>query len=357
MVVVQLLIFVLLFLVAPLAVGGIFWDSKSRPGGAVFAWVSGQILLWAVFQAICVPLILLEKSFVLVEVLFSGAMVLLAVSGVFCFAWRRNKAGSSARESHGREKDLFVNRVLWVLFWVLILVQLVLAVFLAYEEGDDAYYVALTTATVDSDTMYMKLPYTGGHTGLDARHGLAPFPVWVAYMADLTGITAVTMAQIVLPIGLILMTYGIYYLIGRELLWQKRHLLPLFMILITVIVYFGGYSTYSAENFLLVRTVQGKAVIANIVIPFMVYLWLKVLNALETKEKVSGKYWLLIGLAMAVGCLCSTLGSLLTCMLVGIVGICAIVCYRKWRMLVPMVVSCVYPVVCAALYFLISLYE
>lgn len=59
---------------------------------------------------------------------------------------------------------------------VLLLVQLVLAVLMVYGDGDDAYYVAISAAAEESGRMYQKIPYTGMHTELDVRHGLAPFP-------------------------------------------------------------------------------------------------------------------------------------------------------------------------------------
>lgn len=346
---IQLLVFSLIFFVAPLAAGAFFADKAPAHAKGAFVWVSGQMLLWAVFQVICVPLILLEQSFLLVVGVYGGATVLLTLSGIAFYIGKRKKGLLGKRIGNDGAVSRTV-KILWLFFSILLLVQLVLAVVLAYEEGDDAFYVATTTITAESHTMYWKHPYSMGYLGLDARHGLAPFPVWVAYLAEVTGIVPVTMAQVVLPIGLILMTYCIYYVVGTMVLGEKRELLPLFMIFIAAMVFFGGYSTYSAENFLLVRTAQGKAVIANVVLPFMICLFLLVLNSLEQQKKAE-KYWLLIGLTMVTGCLCSTLGSLLTCMLVGIVGVCAIVCYRKWKLLFPVAFCCVCPVVCALLYF------
>lgn len=358
MIVFQLLFLCILLILVPLAVGGFF---VSRFGGAenvCFMWVSGQVLLWAVFQVICVPFILSQGSFNAVVFLFSVASILLAVGGILCFG-RKRKGVCKGITQDGQEPAKTESggkwtKLLWLLCGALLLLQLVLAVFLAYEEGDDAYYVAISTITVDADQMYMKLPYTGQWTGLDARHGLAPFPIWVAYLAELTKIPAVTMAQIILPLTLIVMTYGIYFLIGNVLLEKRRKWLPLFMIFVEIMVLFGGYSTYSAENFLLVRTSQGKAVIANIVIPFMIFLLFRMLEALEKGDRISGKHWLLVALTMVVGCLCSTLGSLLSCILLGVVGGCAVVCYRKWKLLVPMAACCVAPAVFALLYLMLG---
>ena len=48
---------------------------------------------------------------------------------------------------------------------------------MTYQDGDDAYYVAISTLTESSNTLYELMPYSMGATGFDMRHGLAPTPV------------------------------------------------------------------------------------------------------------------------------------------------------------------------------------
>ena len=226
-------------------------------------------------------------------------------------------------------------------------------VFYAYEEGDDAFYIAISTITQDADTMYRKLPYTGGFTGLDVRHSLAPFPIWIAYLARMSGMPAVSVAQIILPLSLIGMAYAIYYLIAARLFKGQENRIPIFMIFVELLVLFGGYSVYTVENFLLVRASQGKAVIANIILPVLFYLLMLIMDKLQENEKVSVKIWFLMTFTCMAGCLCTTLGTILTCMLVGCGGLVGAVCYRKPKILVPMAMSCIIPVGIALLYFLV----
>ena len=346
--IVQILILVLLLIPVPMAVGGIVAKVDSN---LPFRWVSGQIILWAGFEIICVPMIFEQRNFQDVVILFSGytaALVLLAVA----IGIRRHAKGFSGnvpRNGSG-ERDA-VALLLWVCVAVLVLIQLVLACVLAYEEGDDAFYVAVSTITEASGNMYKVLPYTGGGTGMDIRHSLAPMPIWVAYVARISGMRAVTVAQIALPVVLIVMSYAIYYLLGRRLFSDGMRKLPLFMLFIQFLVLFGGYSVYSAENFMLVRTAQGKSVMANIVIPFLLYLLFVVLEKLQAQEKTGVGIWVMVALTMITGCLCSTQGTLLTCMLLGIVGLCILVCYRQWKLLPAMVGCSVFPVGMAFLYF------
>ena len=356
-VIVQIFLLTVLVTVVPMAVGGIFVDVDYRAVNLPFRWISGQICLWAGFQIICVPLVMSEKKggFVDVILLFSVYTVAMFLFSVSIGIRRKLKAIPHERLlGRSGEKWDFLSFFMWALVFGLLAVQLFLAVFLCYEEGDDAFYVAVASITSKSGTMYQILPYTGGTTGLDARHGLAPFPVWVAMLSKVTGIEAVTVAKVILPVILIIMSYSIFYLIGRELFSDSHRLLPVFMIAIELLVIFGGQSVYTAENFLLVRTAQGKAVLANIVIPFLFLLLLGLMGKLENREKISIKHWILFGLTMLAGCLCSTLGALLTCILPGVVGVCGAVSYRNWKVLAAMGICCILPAGMALLYLMVG---
>lgn len=352
--IIQTLILTVLLLPVPTMIGGLAAGivEKESPASVklIFRWVSGQIILWAGFMVICVPMILVNRDFRDVVILFSGYMGAAALLALAVSLRRRAKKIPGSFSDKGREKDLMAF-VLWVCVAMLVLAQLVLACFMAYEEGDDAFYVAVSSITENSNSMYQVLPYTGGTTGTDIRHALAPMPIWVAYVARISGMRAVTVAQIALPVILILMTYGIYYLLGRRLFPEGKRKVALFMLLIQGLVLFGGYSTYSAENFLLVRTAQGKSVMANIVTPFLLYLLFVILEKLQAEEKTGAGAWLMVALTMIAGCLCSTQGTLLVCMFLGIVGLCILVCYRRWKLL-PVMAGCgVFPVSMAVLYF------
>ncbi len=349
---IQLLILGVLLLVIPVFVGGIFSDVDGMRGGLVFRWVSGQFLLWAGFQFISVPLIIRERNFsqlVWGFWLYMAALMLMAAGRGIRQIQRRVPA--SLVKGGGKGKQVS-EMLFWAIFTGLLLFQLVQAVRLAYADGDDAYYVAISAMTQDADTMYLKIAYTGETTMLNFRHSLAPFPIWIAFLARVSGIQAVTVAQVILPVVLIAMSYGIFYLLGVRLFPEKGGQLPLFLIFTEILVLFGDYSFYTAENFMIARSRQGKAALGNIVLPFLLLLLLIFMKKLQEAERVPVWCYLLIGAVATTACLCSTLGALLICMAVGVAGLSAAVCYKRFRCLVPLAICCI-PCICYALLYLL----
>lgn len=352
----QLLILALLLFAAPLLAGGLFTGTDREAGRLAFRWISGQFCLWAGFQLICVPFVLLGGSFINMSYLFSGYGLVLVILGVLrdilhLRNGQKEAAGENAVMPAAGRKAGRAEVFLWILFAMVFLFQLIQAVRMTYTDGDDAFYVAISTSVADSERMYEKLSYTGLSTGLDARHGLAPFPVWIAYLAKLSGMEPVSVAHLVLPAALIALAYGIFYLLGRHLFPQKDERMPLYMLFVGILVLFGGYSIYTAENFMIARSRQGKAALCSIVIPFLFYLLFLWLKQLEKQEKLSVSFYLLLLSANMAGCLCSTLGGTILCLLTGIVGLLGAVCYKRPGQLLPVALCCL-PCVCYAVLYL-----
>lgn len=354
--IIRLLILGILLVVIPTAAGTLLGKGKEQTESYVFCWISGQMLLWAGFLVICVPMILRKQPFSYVCGLFHGYQGVLLLMAVLMAVRRKTRSvGENKENFQGRTKRIGrAAKIWWIVFWILLCLQWVLTILLAYEEGDDAFYFATATITEQSNTMYLLLPYTGFATGLDARHGLAPFPVWIAYLAKLSGIPALVVAQILLPLSLMGMAYGIYYLIAQKLCAEKEETVPMFMVLTEVLFLFGGYSLFTAENFLLVRAAQGKAVIACIIIPFLLYLIIQILDKVKVQGKCGLSFWFLMATTTTAACLCSTLGTILSSMMLGIAGLCIAVSYRKGKILIPMAICCSISVCMALLYFVVQ---
>lgn len=350
---VQLFILAALLLAAPVVIGGLFLKTDKMGGNLFFRWVSGQFLLWAGFQLISVPLIIQEHSFSRLVQLFTGymaALTLLAVAVEIQRLVKGQKPSAVWKNKTGSGSERGAGILLWLVFWGVLLFQLIQAVRLSYADTDDAYYVAISTVTQEADTMYQKLPYTGGTTLMDIRHGLAPFPIWISFLARLSGMQVITVAKVVLPVVLIAMTYAIFYLFGRVLFPQRGRQLPLFLVFTELLVLFGNYSIYTAENFMIARSRQGKAALANIVIPFLLFLLLILFKRIQEKQRMAVSFYFLLGAVAVTGCLCSTLGAFLVSLAVAVAGLLGALCYKRIRMLFLLAACCMPCVVYAVIY-------
>lgn len=337
----RIILLAMILLVIPVVVGSVFSGVDKHAPKFTGMWIKGQMLLWAGFYMITVPLVLEKARFNKVVVLFTGYMAVLVLVAVVLNVVRKKQGLTTCVAKEAVQKTKKKSYILWVIFFALLIVQLLASVFLAYADGDDAFYVATAAITEQSNSMYRILPYTGGSTGLSGRYSLAPFPIWIAYLARVTGVRSVTVAHIFMPLFSITMAYGVYYLVGSRLFKKNKEWIPLFLIFSEILVLYGDYSMYTPERFLIARSRQGKATLSAIVIPFLFYLLLLLLEKIEANQRITVAYWGLLICTLMCACLCSTMGAVLTCMLTGVVGGCAAVCYRNGKVLLPLGMCCI----------------
>lgn len=342
------LILILWLGVLPLSVGSIFAGVHCEYRDSVaFRLVTGNILLWAVFQVICVPCIILQKSLPQVVNGYLVVGVILFLVGIFFY--RRNSL-TIRKPALGAG----TQRLGWLIFAILLVLQLVCAVVLAYADGDDAFYVAISVIADSGDTMYQVNPYSVGATGLDIRHGLAPFPIWIAFLARISGLHSAVVAHVIIAAYLIAMSYMVFFLVGKKLFAEKKACLPLFMNIMALLILFGDYSSRTPENFMLARSRQGKGAIGTIIIPMLFLLLLIILGEIQEKRKVGVSTWVLLGSTVTAACLCTTLGTFLSCAMIGCVGVCALCVYKKILPVVQMALCCIPALIYVLLYFVLG---
>ena len=353
------LVLIIWLLVIPACIGGIpaaFVDKQGK--SPAFMCISGYMIMWAVFQIICVPCVLLEKKynamFHYVVYGFGGTALLLAVIGAVLFVYRRKGEGASFVMNKGESRLNLMERVSWAVFLLLVLVQLAASVVMAYGDGDDAFYVAVSTITESSNTMYKIMPYNMGGTGLDIRHGLAPFPIWIAFLARISGLKTALVAHTAVSTCLIGLAYVIYYKIGQILFRDKKESLPIFLSFAALLVMFGDYSYKTVENFMIARSRQGKAALGSIIVPVTILLLLMIFEEVQAGKKARWMLWVLLGTTVTAACLCSTLGTLLMCLFLGVAGLCAGAVYKNLRLVICMAACCVPAVVFAGMYFVLG---
>lgn len=89
-------------------------------------------------------------------------------------------------------------------------------------------------------------------------------------------------------------------------------------------------------------------------IPMIFFLLLWLFRRLQEEKKITVGFWMLLGAVMISCCLASTMGALLACMLMGVAGICGVVCYKRFRLLLPLAACCIPCVIYAGMYLLLG---
>jgi len=346
---------VLLLVLAPLGTGLIinrFIDKENRSIG--ISYIFGFLTLLAAFQLLAVPIIFTDswgfgkivKIFTVIVTVFTGLGIIQSLH-----MWRAE--GNVFKERKWFVKDKRMELVQWMIVLVLIAFQLFMAVTHASFDGDDAYYVVQSLITDETNTLYSILPYTGLSTNLDMRHSMAVFPIWIAYIARMTGIHATIVSHTILPLVLIPLTYLIYYEIGRKLFKEKKEHLPSYMTIVCMLHIFGNVSIYNNATFLLMRTWQGKSMLANVVIPtiFMVLLWL--FDGEPGRRGNRSGFWLFLFILNIVAAMMSTASVFLNTFLIAVMAVVFAVQEKNLKILFQMAGSCIPCVVYALLYVLL----
>ncbi len=394
-------LFSLLFwlLLIPFCIGLIpvnFISASKR--GPILVFLSGYFLMWALFEVVCIPAVLLIKyhNFSAASNVFMALASACAIGGLLLLFrnWKAGRESLISGKKRTADDKVTDNKVMeitnetdelksgvdagkrgismalqrlkkwdykaeWIVFLALVGFQLYKSVAYASFDGDDAYYVVESLIAQQADTMYRILPYTGRPTDLDVRHVLAVFPMWIAFVAVRSDIHSTIVSHVVMPLVLIPLTYFVYYEIGKRIFVRtegagSKENLPIFMILMALFQIFGNVSIYTNETFFLTRTWQGKAVVGSLIIPAVLWLMLWIYEEIRKKQRADmGLWFLLVCVNMSAG-ICSSIAVFLVSFLIALTAFVFMIAERDFKMLLKFGAVCVPNIVYVGLYLAIG---
>lgn len=331
-------------------------EPHRRSPGIVF--LGGYFLMWAIFEITCIPWVLISgyHNFTRACDCFMVLAVLCAVAGILLWYYNGKKGGNSllrAEISGKRQKRTLFGWGVWLIFLVLLGFQIYKALAYASFDGDDAYYVVESLIAQQSDTMYTRLPYTGRATSLDIRHALAVFPMWVAFIAVQGNIHATIVSHMVMPVVLMGLAYLLYFEIAR-CLFKDREQRSMFMVVIALFQIFGNVSIYTNETFFLTRTWQGKAVAGSLVIPAIVWMFLRLFGREKENGKADRGLWLLLVCINMTAGICSSIAVFLISLFIAVSAFVLMIARRDFKVVLRLGAVCIPNVLYMGLYFLIG---
>ena len=304
---------------------------------------AGYVMMFGVFELIALPLIWLGQSLSLLVVIYFGILAVISAVSLF-LNYRRLSQVMFHVVSAVRQFTL----VLWGQT-ALVAAQVMVYVRYQYANADDAFFVASATTSLATNTIFAYNPYTGtAYTELPSRYVLSPFYAFTAAISRVTDTHPAIIAHSVFMILFLLLAYAVYALIARALFSCDMERVGYFMILLSALNIFSAYSERTSGLFLLIRLWQGKAVLAGILLPMILYLAIRLFQKKEQKAD-----WLLLFLLMCACCMVSSMGVILGAISIGIFGILIAWKRRSARILLSAAACCLPNMFCAAIYLMI----
>lgn len=228
-----------------------------------FRFGMGLILEMVIFYLLAMPLLRLNVSLSFLSILFAIVCTIICIVSIFL----------------SKKEIISIPRynIRLFTFWLMLIV-IAIEVFLnfistSFNYSDDATYVTMVTAMVDSNELFRP-------DFVDPRGWLLAIPKYyftsyyqyVAALCYLTKLHPLIMTQTVIPC---LYTVPLYhmgtFLFSRWLL-HKEEKTYILVTLISGLTVYGGYSQFTITKRLLQYPWNGKAILAVIVIPYVFWM-------------------------------------------------------------------------------------
>ena len=232
------------------------------------SYLFGWMKMFAWFQILAIPFIFLRFRLTLLVIVWSSGMILLLL-----YYLKKNIVGY---------KELLKNRLkcsrphcIEIVAVLLIVFQLLAVIFLTHEDADDAFFIGQAVTDEHTDTMLIYVGDSGAEWGrFHPRYVFAPFPTFLANMSRLVMMHPLILARVFFQVTFILMCYMVYYLLAEQIFKGDRKKTATCVSFISLLNIWGNVSVFTSSSFLLFRLHQGKALLANLILPFLIYLLL-----------------------------------------------------------------------------------
>lgn len=326
---------------------GLFYTgfTEKEKNNILLHMAAGYVIMFGLFEITALPLIFLRQSLSLLVYLYGGILFVVSVISLFCNFRRIPVIAGNIKQA---------VQEFTVCIWAQLLIiagQIFVYIRYQYFNSDDAFFVASAATSLATDTIFAYSPYTGTlYDKLPSRYVLSPFYAFTAAVSKMTDIHPAVIAHMVFMILFLLISYAAYALLGRILFSCNMEKLGYFLILVSALHIFSAYSERTSGLFLLIRLWQGKAVLAGILLPMILYMAIRIF--FDESEKKTADFVLLFFL-MCACCMVSSMGVILGAIMLGICGMLSAWRQKRIRPLVHTAVCCLPNLLCAGIYLVI----
>lgn len=291
---------------------------------------TGVFSVWAIQELLLVPMTFAKVPFRTFAI--SYAVILAAACAASLFFHQRLKRILS--EAVKSWKDNFSWTVLAAVF--LILLQLYYVHNHTYYEWDDAFYINVANDAIQSNVLLGIVAETGVGYAFPMRYAFSLWPIHYAFIGLLTQISPTIIAHTVLPFVIIPFAYLVYNLMARTLFPGDSQVQGYFLLFGAILHMFMTQVHFISGSYLLLTPWVGKAILACVVLPAVVYQYLQI-----TKDTASRGDWIILFLFTLGSCLLSSMGIMLLPVFMGSLGLLHALRNRQPSFFLKSVLSCI----------------
>lgn len=232
----------------------------------------GFILTFAIFEIINLPFILIGKNTTKIVYLIFITLNILYIILSYLIKSKTKKYDFIENIKNIKIK-MNAETIFYVLTIIIIIFQITNSSMLFKQDADDSFYISWANEAKELDSMYDKYPNTGLEgTSFDYKYLLNTWEIYGGFTARMFNINTPTLFHTAYPIIYITISYIVYYLVLKKVLNNKNTAIALCTL--TLVFLFSGVSIRFKGMFLLGRIYQGKSILLNIIIPFVMYEFL-----------------------------------------------------------------------------------
>ncbi|MCR5356968.1 MAG: hypothetical protein K6E63_06135 [Lachnospiraceae bacterium] len=349
---------------------------KRREGAAcplMLSVVTGFFFYYFVFFFVCVPPMQYYRPLSMLTGIWVPVVAVLVLLSAVLNGKQWIKWFKSALAYIGR------NPAVTVLMALLLMIQVVLVSYTYNFTLDAAYYVANVATSVETNMMNVYDPFTGAwQDHYEMRYFFATYSMQDSVVCQLTGIPALIWTKSVMAITIILLTNMVYIMIARELIVYKNgrkagvdadaddrkngvgvasddrkeimgnpELATVIMAAIMFVVNLTFITIYTSSLFLMTRTYEGKAIVGNLAVMTLFYLFIRM-----NDESINVRPWLITFIVCFGAATISSSANMLLPVELTVLFIPMIVRKKKWNMLLKYA-ACVVPGIVFSLVFVL----
>ncbi len=301
--------------------------------------LSGYLVLFSITEIFTLAATWFHLPLHVLSTAYGITGVGLSLWGFFCLYKKKQPLSL-------RKRFADISIYMWLAV-ILILAQVVMCSVMAHMDADDCFYVATATTSVQTDSVFKVNAYTGGiYKKLPKRYILSPFPIFLAVVSQLSGgLHPAIMAHMVFPAVFVPISYLVQSFIGKKLLGENKDARGIYMLMVVLMTGFSAYSVFNTGSFQIVRIWQGKALFASMLLPLVFYLCFCLF--MEKKPRYP---WYFLAMADLSCCLLTSMGIVLTPVMIGCFLMVSLICNRNIKHLWKAVLCCLPSLLLGILY-------